>query len=215
MDVLLSMHKEFCDLIFEGKKPLEFRTKQITKLKKGDIVYIYETYRHKGQKKVVGKATVKNTFKIKNSKMGFYSFMGYYVENILKDKELLEKVNYIYNYDLPNYDPAYKFNFLYTPETLDMLKETNSLPNYLALSPEKNKELFALEKKSRNLIKDCDNWLKTIGYYNIEEVSFYTFCIELENPIRYKTPLDISSFRNSNGDIISKAPQSWYYVRKE
>ena len=145
--------------------------------------------------------------------MGFYNFLGYYVENILKDEDLLTRVKEIYDYDLPNYTHGYKFYFLYCPEVLDKLKVENKLPDLLSMSTEDANKQLKAEEKSQQLISDCDAWLSSIGYYNYDGESYYKNYIEIENPIRYKEPLDLSMFKGMDNKSITHAPQSWRYVQ--
>lgn len=213
MAILMSLYNVWCDKILNGEKPLEFRNNIGKDFAKGTKIYLYESGKNHGRKKVVGEVTIKDIKEIPFEKMGFYNFLGYYVENILKDEALLTRVKEIYDYDLPNYTHGYKFYFLYCPEVLDKLKMENKLPDLLSMSTkDANKQLKA-EEKSQQLISDCDAWLSSIGYYNYNGESYYKNYIEIENPIRYKEPLDLSMFKGMDNKSITHAPQSWRYVQ--
>ena len=54
MNIVISIHKPFCEQIFTGVKPLEFRNNLPKALFPGDKVFVYETYAVGGSKKVVG-----------------------------------------------------------------------------------------------------------------------------------------------------------------
>lgn len=215
MAVLMSLYNVWCNKILDGSKPLEFRNNIGKDFKVGDKIYLYETSKNNGRKKVVGEVIIKDIVKLQKSKMGFYNFLGYYVKNILKDKDLYKKVETVYEYDLPNYDAGYKFYWLFLPEVLDELKTHNKLPDYFDMTPEEAKRFQQLQKKAQKLIEDCDDWLRSIGYYNEYEESFYKNYIEVTNPIKYTTPLELSDFKNLKGSPITRAPQSWCYVQNK
>ena len=212
MAVLMSLYNVWCNKILDGSKPLEFRNNIGKDFKVGEKIYLYETSKNNGRKKVVGEVIIKDIVKLQKSKMGFYNFLGYYVKNILKDKDLYKKVETVYEYDLPNYDAGYKFYWLFLPEVLDELKTHNKLPDYFDMTPEEAKRFRQLQEKAQKLIENCDDWLRSIGYYNEYEESFYKNYIEVTNPIKYTTPLELSDFKNLKGSPITRAPQSWCYV---
>ena len=65
---------------------------------------------------------------------------------------------------------------------------------------------------SENYIRECDDWLKKIGYYNDCEESYYKYGIVLTNITKFDTPISINDINDKNGDPIKTAPQSWMYV---
>lgn len=215
MAILMSLYNVWANKILSGDKPLEFRNNIGKDFKIGDKIYLYESSKNKGRKKVVGEVTIKDIVSLKKSKMGFYNFLGYYVKNILKDEDLYKKVQYIYEYNLPNYDVGYKFYWLFLPEVLDDIRDYDKIPDYLSMSPEQAKRYRELEDKAQFLIEDCDDWLRSIGYYNGNDESFYKNYIEVENPIIYTLPLELSDFENLKGEPIKRAPQSWCYVKEK
>ena len=61
-------------------------------------------------------------------------------------------------------------------------------------------------------MKECDDWLTTIGFYNDMEESYYRYGIEVTDIVRYSTAKQISDFTNLHGIPLAKAPQSFQYV---
>lgn len=213
MCILMSLYNIWIEKILNNEKPLEFRNNIGKNFKKGEKIYLYETSKNKGRKMVVGEVLIKDIQEIKFSKIGSYGLIKYYAQNILKDKKVVESIEEIYKFDLPNYDPSYKLYYLFQPDVLQLIKDTDKLPELMKMSTEEYREYDNLQKKAISIIKGCDKWLNNIGYYNQYGETFYKNYIELEKPIRYKTPIPLSKFKNLNGDTIKRAPQSWCYVQ--
>lgn len=214
MAILMSLYNIWCDKILDGSKPLEFRNNIGKQFKPGEIIYLYETSKNNGRKKVVGEVKIKDIKEIPKSKCGCYGFLPYFAENIIADKEIKDAIMYAYNFDLPNYDGIFKMKWMFLPKHLEHFKETGEFPNFFLMEEE---ELDDYEKKSsaaQSVLEECDNWLDSMGYYNEFYESYYKNYIEVETPIRYTTPLNLEDFVNLKDEKITKAPQSWCYVKE-
>lgn len=219
MDSLISIHNIWCNKIFNKEKFLEFRNNIGKDIHAGDKVYMYETYFNKGRKKVVGEFTIKSINPIfkNHSRLGCYSFLKIYAEKVVKDEELLKKVEKALSINLTGYYNDLVLNSLFVPEELEyMEKYSLPMPTDFETSFKKYSDKSYLEAKNKadKLMKDCDDWLRNIGYYNDLDESNYKYMIEIENPIRYDNPIAISEFELLNGNKIKRAPQSWCYVKK-
>ena len=215
MAILMSLYNVWCNKILSGEKTVEFRNNIGKDFKKGDTIYLYETSKNKGRKKVVGEVTIKDIQPIPRSKVGTYGMLRYYISNILKDEDLLKQLDIALSYNIPGFDPIIKVDYMFMPDKMEerFLNEdiTSDIVNLMNFH---TKEVNANLEKSQQLMTDCDNWLKDIGYYNECDETNYRNYIELENPICYEAPRDLSDFTNLKGVTINKAPQSWCYVNK-
>lgn len=214
MAILMSLYNIWCDKILDGTKPLEFRNNIGKQFKIGETIYLYETSKNKGRKMVVGEVKIKDIKPIPKSRVGCYGLLPYYAQHIVKDEETKSAIMFAYNFELPNYDGIFKMKWMFLPESLKKFKETGKLPDYIRMD---NDEFNDYEKKSfkaQLVMEDCDEWLKSIGYYNELDETNYKNYIELENPIRYSKPIPLENFRNLQGNKITRAPQSWCYVQK-
>lgn len=208
MNIIISIHKPFCDQIFSGEKPLEFRNNLPKALSPGDKVFVYETYAFDGSKMVIGEFTIKNIFKIpENYRIGTYTYLDYYAKNILKDEDVVERIEKCKNIQVTGYYQDIVFNYLYLDNCLEYIKKFDKIPN----SPILDKYFWAMREKANKLINDCDMWLIKIGFSNADGYC-YPYGFEIENPIRYVSPIPITEFSLRNGNKLKKAPQSWCYT---
>lgn len=215
MSILMSMYNIWCNKILDGSKTVEFRNNIGKNFNIGETIYLYESGKNNGQKKIVGEVKIKDIKPIPKSKVGTYGMIEYYANNIITDKNLRDTIMYAYNYDLPNYDKSYRLDWMFLPWVLDELKAKNKLPDLFEMSQAERNDFFKKQKMARQIQEECDDWLRSIGYYNEYDETFYKNYIVLENPIKYSTPLELSDFKNLAGKDIKRAPQSWCYAIKK
>lgn len=206
MAILLSLHRKWAQMILNGEKPFEFRTRKGKDWKAEDTVYIYETGKNGGSQKVVGKFIIKDIKAIQKCRLGCYSFLEYYCEHVIKDTEALKAVRKAYEKDIPGYNNSVKLTYLYLPEVLDCLSRQEE-PAYHSY----DKEYQDKKDKAEALINACDSWLSEIGFYNDYDESNYKYYIEIEAPERFKEPQNLSNFKSRENKEIARAPQSWMY----
>ena len=212
MNILMSIRKPWTDMILNGSKTLEFRNNIGNNFETGSIVYVYESKSNKGLGKVVGEFKIKEIVNISKSKAGAYPFLLYYAENILKDKESVKAIEKIYDIELNNYDDSFKLYYIFNPEALEMIEKTDKSIDFLSMTKDEYSKYKEKEEKSMKIWKDCDEWLKYIGFYNDYGESNYKNYIEIYNYVKYDKPLELNNFKNQKGEIISRAPQSWCYT---
>lgn len=220
MDILMSLHKVWADMIFDGKKPIEFRTRLPKNFSIGDKIYIYETAKRGGSRKVVGFATVKDIIEVLSKDgrwpmFGAYPFIDFYFENIKGDKEKAEHYRKLKE-EFDKYT-QYKYGFIlgyaFSELELSCLRETGCfVDTWKIFDMNIVRKVINDNTTSENYIRECDDWLKKIGYYNDCEESYYKYGIVLTNITKFDTPISINDINDKNGDPIKTAPQSWMYV---
>lgn len=208
MNILISIHNVWADLIFQRVKPFEFRTSLPKKLAVGDKVFIYETAKNGGQQKVVGEFTVGGLSDIHNaSRAGCIPFLEYYTRNILHNEDLYQLVCRCMKIKTP-YKQEMVFRYMFSEELLDYMELHHDIPPIGVRS-----KYFKNTEDAERLLKECDDWLTMLGYYNIFGVTNYQAYIEVLNPVRYDNPKPLNDFVCGNGRQLKRAPQSWCYVR--
>lgn len=80
MDVMFAIRKPYTDLIFNGKKNLEFRKTIPKHVAPGDMIYIYETKGYHGAGKVIGTAIIASISEIVPYKIGTTYLLPLYVD---------------------------------------------------------------------------------------------------------------------------------------
>lgn len=220
MDVMYSLYKLWTDMILSGQKPLEFRTKLPKELKPGTKIYLYETRKHGGAGAVVGECTVSDIIPVLSEEgkwpiCGNYPFLEFFCENVLNDAVMAEHIRMCkteFKGKPENYRYGYLTKYMFSPESLDSLRETGHPIDIMQLTiPQRDKILkdFAVAEK---LELACDDWLTSIGFYNSCGETNYRFGLVLANPIRYANPKPISDFTNTKGERIEAPPQSYCYA---
>ena len=215
MDILMSLHKQWASKIFNKTKTLEFRKNIGKDFNVGDIVYIYETSKNNGRKMIVGQFTIKDIVKIdQSSGCGTYDLLPYYCEHIIKDNEALKAVKKAYDVELSHYKDSIKLSYIYNLDFLESLRDTDDFPCLFTMPQEKLNKYYKGQEQTKKLIDDCEKWLKDIGYYNEFDETYFNYYIEIENVIKYDTPLKITDFFNTKNEQITTAPQSWCYCKR-
>lgn len=210
----MALHNNWANMILNGSKPLEFRNSIGKDFEIGNRVYIYETSKYGGRKKVVGEFKIKDIVKIPKAKCGTYFFLEYFCKNIKKDDEALKAVRKIYSINLEHYDNSLKLSYIFLPEIVEAINKDDSAPDILNMSREEFNRFNTLQDKSIALTKECDNWLSSIGFYDEYGESYYNYYIEIKDTVAYDTPLDLSNFEGADGKIISTPPQGFRYCKK-
>ena len=205
MSVLMPLYNKWINMIFSGEKTLEFRSRIGKDFKPGTIIYLYESAKNGGCKKVVGQCTIKDIKKIEHSKCDTVFFMAYFLNNILKNKYYLDKWKEVYAFKLDNYDDRIKLSNILCLDYLQALQNGEKF--------EYTSDALKRKDVSAQISNDCDEWLYKIGYWNAWGETNYNYAIELCDVIKYEKPISLQEFTN-NGKIIERAPQSWCYCAK-
>jgi hypothetical protein len=212
MNIIISIHNIWAEKILKGEKTIEFRNNLPKNLKPGDKVFIYETYKNNGRKMVVGSFTLSKAYKISNKgRIGFVAFIRYYVENILKDKELLKLIDRCEKISMPHHYQDIVYSYMYCDEILDYMEKHHDVPE-LDLALYMDKTFLQKKAKAEMLTTDCDDWLTNIGFYNEFGESHYLYAFEIEHVEPFINPIPITEFVNQNMENIKTAPQSWCYT---
>lgn len=212
MNIIISIHNIWANKIFSGEKTLEFRNSLPKDLSVGDKVFIYETYKNLGRKMVVGYFTVKDFYKIpKKGHTGYPSFIEYYTREIVKDEELLKRVQRCDSIVMPHYHQEIVYSYMFCDDILDYMEKNHDVPE-LDIALYMDRTFMSKKDKGDKFTKDCDNWLENIGYYNEYGESYYSHVIEISEPVKFSCPIPITEFIGKNNELIKKAPQSWCYT---
>lgn len=213
MDILMSFHRKWTEQIFQGEKPLEFRSKIGKEFTIGKTVYMYETKKDNGSQRIVGEFEIADIQRLPLSKVGTYGLLPYFCKNILRDKEALEQVEKAYDINLPNYDNAIKLDYLYDLDLLTKLSKNEPF-SFFDMSFDEVQIHENNRKKADNLIKLCDNWLFSIGFYNQYGETSYNYYLEIKDILKYEVPLNLVDFKNTKDEKLKTPPQSWCYVKR-
>lgn len=223
MDIVISIYKQWSQMILSGEKPIEFRTKLPNDFKSGDKIYIYETARYGGARAIVGECVVDYIIpvlsSIKNNKWpiyGAYPFIDYYFEHIKGDKDIAEHYRKLKKeFDTyENYRYGFILNYAFCEEELESLRTTGSLiDTFKIFDYDLVKKIIDKNDIGNKRIEECDKWLSKIGYYNEFDETYYQYGIVLKDVIKYDTPIPTTEFLDRNGNPIQRAPQSWMYTR--
>jgi predicted transcriptional regulator len=209
-------------MILSGKKTIEFRSMLPKDFKSGDKIYLYETSKNGGSKKIVGECEVDYIINVlsKDGKwptFGCYPFLEYYFQNIKNDSYVANqygKIKSEFENKVTKYKHGYVVKYAFSEENLDSLRKHGevidlwNIANFTVVQ----KYLKDIEK-SEEYLKECDEWLTKIGFYDETLESTYKYGIVLKNIMKYDKPKEISDFIDRNDNNIKKAPQSWMYTR--
>jgi hypothetical protein len=109
------------------------------------------------------KIVAKDVCDIIESDFRCYPFLEYYCRVILEDEDIANKINFLYNFDLPEYTDETKCQFLFLTEYLEDFKNTGNLPDIDNIKDKEN--YYLLNTMRDNLFHGCNEWLNSIGYY--------------------------------------------------
>lgn len=213
MNIICSIHNQYTKLIFSGKKDLEFRNRIGVFVNEGDRLYVYETKNVAGSGMVIGSAIIDAIIPIPYHKQGTYFILPYYVEKYgtEEDKETVKQAMEI---ELDHYDKSIVLDYLYDEQSLSYMKKKRDVPDPRThmFRGYSHTTYNYLCEKAKCLCRNCDDWAKTIGYYNENETSYWKYAIRLTDIVKFDSGKPIQDFRNRNGESIKKAPQSWCYT---
>lgn len=219
MNIILSMYSHWSQMILDGKKPLEFRTRLPKDFHAGDTVYLYETAKYHGARAVVGECIVDDIIPMlspdgKYPLYGAYPFITYWLEHIKGDKAMADKYRELQKEAVAytNYRYGFILGYAQSDAELQSLRSTGSLLDLWELDPQHAAPILRDNEVSKNLIGQCDEWLSTIGLYNDYEETSYRYGIVLKDAKRYNAAVPISAFADQNGNPITRPPQSWMYT---
>lgn len=213
--IMMSLRPRWAAQILIGEKPFEFRSVLPKRLLAGDTIYLYETGYQGGRKAVVGECLVKSIIKLTNDKgefpcFGSYHFIDWYAEHIAKDPDAALMFAEAKKYNLENYKWGSHITFALCPEAMAYIKAGKYPDPY-----DKHISHYSSDKRSRGLIDSCDLWLRSMGFYDWDDKSYWKYAIEIDSPQEYSQPNSLSAFFKADSDeTIKTPPQSWMYCRR-
>lgn len=214
MDCICPISADLAEKIFDGRKILDFRSAD-PMLHEGDKVYLYET-KKTGCGKVVGYYIV-DSWKRFDYEVDTctYLYMDMYA-NLFSDKETQRLVKKAKSIQLNDYNNDFVLNYLFMESYLDEMLKTHTAPdiNFFKMSSKELQAFNDTKKKQDSFLYACDNWLRTIGFYNQDEKNSASWMIEIKMKEAHKfdTPKPISDFKNRKGKPITKAPSVYCYI---
>lgn len=213
MNCMFTMQKEYIDLIFNGKKPFDFKNVS-PKFKEDDKVYLFDS----SEKKVRGYYTVKDISEIdhKKLKIGTYLFIDTF-SKMFCDKKIQESVNKAKQVKLENYYNSYVLEFLFMDDLIEEMINTHKPPvqDFLRMNKEEMKEYNLIRQKQTDFLSYCDNWLTQIGFYNyLGNESTWKYKIDIKKVVKFEQPLDINKFQKINGTYLKTAPKNFCYIKE-
>ncbi len=216
--ILISIHPKWCELIANGKKTVEVR-KNKPKLEVPLKCYIYCTKKREIHKHIFyGYEYSKSTkdylvlippiYRIGGENMAFIAppiINEQSANNILNGKVIGEFVcDEIKTYDGDFWgDETYESTIHERCELSDGGFECVLIAN----NEQDDYENIPLLRES------CLTWKELRKYVGEDFHTFYT--LHISNLKVYENPKELSDFTNLQGEKITRAPQSWCYVRKQ
>lgn len=222
MDILYSLHKVWCDKIFDGTKTIEFRTKLPKELKCGTTLYLYETSKNGGCQKVVGECKVDYIINVLSENnewpyIGCVPFLEYYFRNINKNDVVADKYKETASRfkNFKKYKYGYVLKYAFCEDELNYIEKTGDTIDTWKI-PDFNyvKKLLDEFDISEKYMQEVDDWLEKIGFYNEYGETQYKYGIVLKDIKKYKTPISLCKFKDKDGKIVKRPPQSYMYVAK-
>lgn len=217
MDAIFSIRPPFTDMIFNGEKDLEFRSKIGNELFPGNKLYVYETKKNRGLGAVIGSVTIEQIEELPYHKIGTYNLISHFTEKYGSEEEK-KTVKKAMSIRLSNYDESIVLSHLFNDRTLDYMLENDDVPDPFKQPPYYGysvKEFNQINEKGKKLLLRCDSWLKTIGYYTENGCTLWEYMIKLKEPKRFIHPKSITEFIKRDGTALKRAPQSWCYTLGE
>lgn len=204
---LFPIHKKFTEMIFSGKKDLEFRNVR-TKLVPGDRIFVYETKRDGGKGMVTGYFTCGDIKEIPHHLIGTYPMIGHYAEKFGTEDER-EHIKEALKVNLKHHDNCLILDYLFDDTAIRIMQETGEPPN----SFEFHTGWEEIRQKATTFVYACDRWLKDIGYYNQMDESSWKWQIEIKNPVLLDEGIPINNLFLKTGKPMERAPQSFCYIQ--
>lgn len=227
MNILFPIRKKFSDLIFSGLKDLEFRKTKV-KVEPGELCFIYETKGGNpgGCGKVVGFFECGGVEEIPYHKVGTYAMLQHFLDRAMKEpdvfKNLIDTRQYEPFYDViaralsirfESTDESYVLHLICDEKAIKIMEDTgrplDTMDLYDLMKDWKRYE--NCRQLSSRLCDKCDEWLRSIGYYNDDDKSYWSHSISIKNP-KLIEPIDINELSLYNGQRLKAAPQSFCYI---
>ena len=212
MNCMITMQKEYIDLIFNGKKPFDFKNVS-PKLKEDDKVYLFDS----SQKKVRGYYTVKDISEInhKKLKIGTYLFIDTFAK-MFCDEKIQKSVNKAKQVEFEDYYNSYVLEFLFMDDLIEEMIKTHKPPvqDFWKMNKEEMKEYNLIKKMQTEFLSYCDNWLTQIGFYNEYDESTWKYKIDIKKVVKFEQPLDINQFQKMNGTYLKTNPKNFCYIKE-
>lgn len=213
MNCMITMSKEYIDLIFNGKKPFDFKNVS-PKLKEDDKVYLFDS----SQKKVRGYYTVKDISEInhKKLKIGTYLFIDTFAK-MFCDEKIQKSVNKAKQVEFENYYNSYVLEFLFMDDLIEEMIKTHKPPvqDFWKMNKEEIKEYNLIKQKQTDFLSYCDNWLTQIGFYNyLGNESTWKYKIDIKKVVKFEEPIDVNKFQKMNGAYLKTAPKNFCYIKE-
>ena len=214
MNCILPISADFAKLIFDGTKPFDFRNVNPI-LYHGDKCFLYET-KSTGSGKIIGYYTVDSlNYLDEDVNIGTYLYMDTYA-TLFTNKEIQKLIKKAKSIQLKNYSNDFVLSYLFMEQYLDEMIKTHDIP-YIDFSKMSSKELkifFDTKKRQDQFLYACDNWLRTIGFYNINENDSASWMVEIKikDVHKFHSPKELSEFNNRKGNKIIKVPNPYCYV---
>lgn len=211
MAIMYPIYNTWNNLIFNGEKPFEFRTRLPKNLTTGTKVYIYEPVKNHGLGKVVGEFIVGDIMRCDYA-IGAWPFLPYYCRNILKNDDYAKKFERALNVPETGYKKGSEVKFAFDDELMNYIFQHETWPPVEMYVYDKTK--VANIDEADRVIDLCDRWLESNGFYNDFLESNYKFALEILRPVRYDAPRNLTDFTKMDGNVVEKAPQSFVYVNE-
>lgn len=213
MNCMFTMSKEYIDLIFNGKKPFDFKNVS-PNLKEDDKVYLFDSL----QKKVRGYYTVKDISEInyKELKIGTYLFIDTFAK-MFCDEKIQKSVNKAKQVEFENHYNSYVLEFLFMDDLIEEMIKTHKPPviDVWKMNQDEMKEYNLIKQKQTDFLSYCDNWLRQIGFYNYYgDESTWTYKIDIKKVVKFEQPIDVNKFQKMNGAYLKTAPKNFCYIKE-
>ena len=224
MNIILPVHKKWCDKILSGEKPFDFRTKIPKELNIGDKIYLNKKKKNGGSGKIVGNCKVEEFIRLtdKNGKypcFGAYFFIDYYFEKIVKDKNIAEKFKSVkkeFDGKFEQYKFGFIINYALCDKELEHIRKTGRPIDTFRQFPFANdktlQQILEENEKTNKCIVACDEWLSKIGFYDEYDESKWNYAIKICDVEKYDEPYKITELTDKNHYYFKKAPQSFAYT---
>ena len=205
MDMLIPVYHQWCDMIFDGKKTVEFRKRPWKSLKTGDKFYFYEPKRFQGSGLVVGHATIQDTIPVHPCSHVNRKLLRYWAEFVRKDQELVGNIDLLDGFIISGSTERFSYDYIYSKEAIQYIKSHDKHPSISGID-------YETLCKAQKMQQDYEQWQKEIGFRDPNGESPYFVGYALTDPVRYAEPHLIEEFKNQAGKYMNKAPQSGCYI---
>lgn len=151
---------------------------------------------------------------------GCYNFIEYYFEKVKGNKGKANRYRQV-KFRFQNKFEQYKYGFilLYAMSDYDLnnLKEYGAPVDTFKMCPVGGycnpvlSQIFRQREEARKDMKECDQWLTDIGFYDEYDESHWKYAIEVKNTKRYQEPKCLNDFRKANGKKLKKCSSEYVY----